>query len=74
MNTDGHTDKAGRCAVLKVIKEKYPQIKIIILTTFDDEYVYNALKYGASGYLLKRVCPWMNLANAITVYKWMGYD
>ncbi len=34
----------------KIIKESYPQIKIIILTTFDDdEYVYNALKYGASG-------------------------
>lgn len=40
----------------KVIKEKYPNIKIIILTTFDDdEYVYNALRYGASGYLLKGV-------------------
>lgn len=38
------------------IKDKYPNIKIIILTTFDDdEYVYNALKYGASGYLLKGV-------------------
>ena len=38
----------------KIIKENYPQIKIIILTTFDDdEYVFNALKYGASGYLLK---------------------
>lgn len=40
----------------KIIKENYPQIKIIILTTFDDdEYVYSALKYGASGYLLKGV-------------------
>lgn len=40
----------------KIIKENYPQIKIIILTTFDDdEYVYNALKFGASGYLLKGV-------------------
>lgn len=40
----------------KVIKESYPQVRIIILTTFDDdEYVYNALKYGASGYLLKGV-------------------
>ncbi|SHJ71277.1 response regulator transcription factor [Propionispora hippei] len=39
-----------------LIKDKYPNIKIIILTTFDDdEYVYNALKYGASGYLLKGV-------------------
>ena len=38
----------------KAVKEKYPDIRIIILTTFDDdEYVYAALKYGASGYLLK---------------------
>lgn len=38
----------------KQVKEKYPQIKIIILTTFDDdEYVFNALRYGASGYMLK---------------------
>lgn len=40
----------------KIIKENYPDIKIIILTTFDDdEYIYDALKYGASGYLLKGV-------------------
>lgn len=40
----------------KIIKENYPQVKIIILTTFDDdEFVYNALKFGASGYLLKGV-------------------
>ena len=51
----------------KIIKENYPQIKIIILTTFDDdEYVYNALKYGASGYLLKGVSM-DELANAITM-------
>lgn len=50
----------------KIIKENYPQIKIIILTTFDDdEYVYNALKYGASGYLLKGVSM-DELAAAIT--------
>lgn len=40
----------------KAVKEKYPAIKIIILTTFDDdEYVFNGLKYGASGYLLKGI-------------------
>lgn len=40
----------------KIIKENYPQIKIIILTTFDDdEFVYSALKHGASGYLLKGI-------------------
>ena len=39
-----------------LVKQKNPLIKIIILTTFDDdEYVYNALKYGASGYLLKGI-------------------
>lgn len=38
----------------KMVKEKYPEVKIIILTTFDDdEYVFSALKNGASGYLLK---------------------
>lgn len=38
----------------RVIKEKYPATKIIVLTTFeDDEYVFGALKNGASGYLLK---------------------
>ena len=40
----------------QIIKENYPDIKIIILTTFDDdEYIFNALKFGASGYLLKGV-------------------
>ena len=38
----------------KIIKEQYNDIKIIILTTFDDdEYVLGALRDGASGYLLK---------------------
>lgn len=40
----------------QIVKDLDPDIKIIILTTFDDdEYVYSALKYGASGYLLKGV-------------------
>jgi DNA-binding NarL/FixJ family response regulator len=47
------------------VKLRYPQVKIIILTTFDDdEYVFNALKYGASGYLLKGVSV-PDLTNAI---------
>ena len=49
----------------KTVKEKYPHVKIIILTTFDDdEYVYYALKYGASGYLLKG-CSVQDLTSAI---------
>ena len=53
----------------KIIKENHPEVKIIILTTIDDdEYVYNALKFGASGYLLKGVSM-DELAEAIrTVY------
>ena len=38
------------------IKQRYPRTKVIILTTFDDdEYIYDALRYGATGYLLKGV-------------------
>lgn len=49
----------------KAVKEKYSNVKIIILTTFDDdEYVYYALKYGASGYLLKG-CSVQELTEAI---------
>lgn len=49
----------------QIIKENHPEIKIIILTTFDDdEYVFNALKYGASGYLLKGTST-KELADAI---------
>src|SRR5699024_6631241 len=53
----------------QIIKENYPQIKIIILTTFDDdEFVYNALKFGASGYILKGISM-TGLVSAIrTVY------
>jgi DNA-binding NarL/FixJ family response regulator len=36
------------------IRAKYPEVKILVLTTFDnDEWVFDALHAGASGYLLK---------------------
>lgn len=38
----------------RLFKKRWPNIKIIVLTTFDDdEYIFGALKNGASGYLLK---------------------
>ena len=38
----------------KMIKRDFPHVNIIILTTFnDDEYIFEALKHGASGYILK---------------------
>lgn len=38
----------------KLIKSHFPSIKVVILTTFkDDEYIKEALKSGAEGYILK---------------------
>ena len=37
------------------VLEKYPEARVLFLTTFsDDEYVVNALKCGAKGYILKQ--------------------
>ncbi len=54
----------------KYVKEKYPNIKVIILTTFDDDdFIFSDLKYGASGYLLKGAST-KELYNAIkTIYQ-----
>jgi len=42
----------------QIVKQKYPQIKIIMLTAFDnDENIFNAIKAGADGYLLKEINP-----------------
>lgn len=40
------------------IHDRFPDVQIMMLTTFDDdEYVGEALKYGAAGYLLKNIPP-----------------
>jgi len=45
---------SGLGATEKIL-EKYPDAKILLLTTFlDDEYIIQALKLGAKGYLLKQ--------------------
>jgi len=52
---------------MKIIKENLPHIKIIMLTTFDDdEYIYKALKNGADGFLLKGIST-QELVKAINV-------
>ena len=36
------------------IRMKYPEVKVLVLTTYaDDEWVFDAIQAGASGYLLK---------------------
>jgi DNA-binding NarL/FixJ family response regulator len=40
------------------VKARYPQIKVIMLTIFDnDENIFRSIKAGADGYLLKDVGP-----------------
>ena len=49
----------------KILKENDPGLRILVLTTFDDDqFVYQALKHGACGYLLKGVSM-EELANAV---------
>ena len=60
---NGHCDIAlvdlnmkgmGGIELIKVMKEKYPKIKILVLTTFyDDKNITEAIAGGADGYLLK---------------------
>lgn len=39
---------------IRQIRAKFPDIKVLVLTTYDDdEWVFDAIQAGASGYLLK---------------------
>ena len=60
-------------AAIRVLSKEAPEIKILVLTTFDDdEYVTQAIASGAKGYLLKDT-PSTELAQAIrSIYS--GYS
>jgi DNA-binding NarL/FixJ family response regulator len=46
----------GGVEATRLLKSRYPQVTILILTTFDDDaFIIDALHYGASGYLLKDI-------------------
>jgi DNA-binding NarL/FixJ family response regulator len=52
-------------AATRQICEDFPDVNILVLTTFDDDdYVQQAMRYGAKGYLLKQT-PIVELAVAI---------
>ena len=47
------------------IREQYPQIHVLVLTTYeDDEWLFDSIRSGAAGYLLKDTPP-QELINAI---------
>ena len=51
------------------IKKKWPEIKILMLTVFeDDEKIFGAIKAGANGYLLKKDSPQKIIEAINTVY------
>ncbi len=42
----------------RILKQKYPRMKIVILTISEsDEHLFDAIAAGASGYLVKGECP-----------------
>jgi DNA-binding NarL/FixJ family response regulator len=45
-------------AATRAIVAAHPQVAVLVLTTFEvDEYVFEAMRSGASGFVLKRVPP-----------------
>jgi len=49
----------------KIIREQFPEVRVLVLTTFDtDEWVLDAIRNGAAGYLLKDT-PQEDLIRAI---------
>ncbi len=52
----------------KFISERYPQIKVIMLTVLDDEEsIFQAILAGANGYLLKDENPKMLLESVLSI-------
>jgi DNA-binding NarL/FixJ family response regulator len=58
-------DLDGLEATARILRDAQWPVRILILTTFDpDEYVYQALRAGASGFVLKDIPP-ADLATAV---------
>jgi len=55
---DVHMSDMDGVEATKIIHEAYPDIHILMLTTFDDDvYVVEALNHGVAGYILKDIPP-----------------
>ncbi len=61
-------DLDGLEATSRILAEADWEVRVLILTTFDpDEYVYRALRAGASGFVLKDIAPHELVAAVRTV-------
>lgn len=55
---DVHMPNQGGLETVKILKQEMPHIQVVMLTVSDDEDdLFEALKYGAKGYLLKNLHP-----------------
>ena len=55
---DVHMPRLNGVDATQALLRELPSLKVIMLSTYDeDEYVRQALSYGASGYLLKDISP-----------------
>ncbi len=55
---DIRMDELDGVQATREIRARFPEVHVIALTNYDDdEYVFDCLRYGASGYLLKDVSP-----------------
>ncbi len=65
---DIHMPEMNGVEATRQIKARYPEIRVIILTTFQEiQYVVDALGAGAEGYLLKAIHP----RDLISGIKWV---
>ncbi|MCH7736293.1 MAG: response regulator transcription factor [Chloroflexi bacterium] len=42
----------------KLVKAKYPDVKVVIVSSYGEQYLVPAIGAGADGYLLKTQSPW----------------
>ncbi len=55
---DIHMPGVGGIAGLKLLKKNFPGIRVLMQTVFDDnELVFESIKNGANGYVLKKDAP-----------------
>lgn len=55
---DINIPEPGGVECVRTLKRSHPQIEFVMLTTYDDtDLIFDTLRAGASGYLLKRAAP-----------------